>query len=82
MNLANRGLSHDGGLAEKILREAGNDLEIESEEIIQQQGQLDSGMVVFTTAGRLPYKAVVHVVGPRMGEGWKIEKYHKPSYLV
>lgn len=74
VNPANGGLSHGGGLAEQILREAGNDLEIESAELIKQQGQLDSGMAVFTTAGRLPYKAVIHAVGPRMGEGQEIEK--------
>lgn len=74
VNPANGGLSHGGGLAEQILREAGDELEIESEVLIKQHGLLNSGMAVFTTAGRLPYKAVIHAVGPRMGEGQEIEK--------
>ena len=69
VNPANGGLSHGGGLAEQILNEAGEALELESNAIVQKYGQLNSGDATFTTAGRLPYKSVIHAVGPRMGEG-------------
>ena len=32
------------------------------------------GGAVITTAGRLPYKGVVHVVGPVVGEGQEEDK--------
>jgi O-acetyl-ADP-ribose deacetylase (regulator of RNase III) len=62
-------LSHGGGLAEKILHYAGEVLQQESDQLIREHGQLESGMAVYTTAGSLPYKAVIHAVGPQMGEG-------------
>ena len=74
VNPANGGLSHGGGLAEQILNEAGEELELESNAIIQQKGPLNSGDATFTTAGRLPYKSVIHAVGPRMGEGNEARK--------
>lgn len=69
VNPANSSLSHGGGLAEQILQHAGDELQNESNQLIREHGQLESGMAVYTTAGRLPYKAVVHAVGPKMGEG-------------
>jgi len=77
VNPANGGLSHGGGLAEQILTEAGEALETESNEIIKKHGQLNSGDATFTTAGKLPYKSVIHAVGPRMGEGNEAGKIAK-----
>jgi len=77
VNPANGGLSHGGGLAEQILTEAGETLEQESNEIIKKRGQLNSGDATFTTAGRLPYKSVIHAIGPRMGEGNEAIKISK-----
>ena len=74
VNPANIGLSHGGGLAEQILQHAGDVLQEESDQFIREHGQLESGMAVYTTAGRLPYKAVVHAVGPKMGEGDEQQK--------
>jgi O-acetyl-ADP-ribose deacetylase (regulator of RNase III) len=77
VNPANAGLSHGGGLAAQILIEAGDMLQQESDNIISSQGMLETSQVVFTKAGRLPYKAIIHAVGPKMGEGseqLKIEK--------
>jgi len=68
VNPANCDLSHADGLAEQILQHAGDELQNESNQLIREHGQLESGMAVYTTAGRLPYKAVVHAVGPKMGE--------------
>ncbi len=69
VNPANSGLSHGGGLAAQIAAEAGPDLEHESDQIIEQLGRIPVGKAVVTTAGRLPYKGVIHAVGPKMGSG-------------
>jgi O-acetyl-ADP-ribose deacetylase (regulator of RNase III) len=77
VNPANTGLSHVDGLSVEILQQAGEALTKESEQFIREHGQLESGMAVYTTAGNLPYKAVVHAVSPVMGEGdeqYKIEQ--------
>jgi O-acetyl-ADP-ribose deacetylase (regulator of RNase III) len=74
VNPANIGLSHGGGLAEQILQQAGDVLQQESDQLIREYGQLETGMAVYTTAGRLPYKAVIHAVGPEMGEGDEQQK--------
>jgi O-acetyl-ADP-ribose deacetylase (regulator of RNase III) len=74
VNPANVGLSHGGGLAKQILQHAGDELQSESDQLIREYGQLESGMAVYTSAGRLPYKAVVHAVGPKMGEGEEQQK--------
>lgn len=68
-NAANGHLSHGGGVAGMIARAAGPELERESAQIVRSRGPLPTGAAVVTTAGRLPFKGVVHVVGPRMGEG-------------
>lgn len=77
VNPANSGLAHGGGLAAQILYQAGEALEIEGDKIIAEKGLLDVCSAVATTAGRLPYKSVIHAVGPRYGcgdEQAKIEK--------
>ena len=37
--------------------------------MIQRIGALPTGSAVVTTAGKLPFKGVIHAVGPRQGEG-------------
>ena len=69
VNPANGSLIHGGALALDIQNAAGKELEEQSRQLIEEYGELDSGMAVFTSAGNLPYKSVVHAVGPRMGEG-------------
>jgi O-acetyl-ADP-ribose deacetylase (regulator of RNase III) len=69
VNAANSHLAHGGGVAAAIARAAGPELESQSREIIAQQGPLPAGSAVVTTAGRLPFQGVIHVVGPRQGEG-------------
>jgi len=69
VNPANTGLSHGGGLAGQISLAAGESLQQECNEIIKTYGMLDTSEAVFTHAGLLPFKAIIHAVGPRMGEG-------------
>ncbi len=69
VNAANGRLAHGGGVAAAIARAAGPALESEGSRIIQQQGEIPVGGAVVTGAGDLPFKAVIHAVGPRLGEG-------------
>lgn len=69
VNPANGQLQHGGGLAAIILQAAGEQLQIDSDRLVKEYGELESGMAVYTEAGQLPFKAVIHAVGPMMGEG-------------
>ena len=69
VNPANGGLSHGGGVAGQIVQRGGDIIQDESDQFIKEHGKLESGMVAYTSAGHLPYDAVIHAVGPVMGEG-------------
>lgn len=69
VNAANGQLAHGGGVAGAISRAAGPDLDRESEEIVRARGPIPVGEAVVTGAGRLPFKGVIHCVGPRLGDG-------------
>lgn len=68
-NAANGGLSHGGGVAAEISQAAGSALDRECDQIVKTRGRVPVGGAVVTTAGRLPFKGVIHVVGPRQGDG-------------
>lgn len=74
VNAANGGLSHGAGVAAQILQQGGDIIQEESNLFIKEHGILDSGLVAITSAGRLPYEAIIHAVGPRMGEGDELRK--------
>jgi len=65
VNAANSYLKHGGGVAAAIVRKGGKIIQEESDKI----GFVPVGSSVITIAGRLPCKAIIHTVGPRMGEG-------------
>lgn len=69
VNAANGHLAHGGGVAGIIARAAGPELQTESNLLIEKMGVLPAGSAVVTTAGKLPFKGVIHAVGPRQGEG-------------
>lgn len=69
VNAANGHLAHGGGVAAAIARAAGPALEREGERLVRSMGFVPVGEAVVTTAGRLPFKGVIHAVGPRRGEG-------------
>ncbi|HET8793801.1 MAG TPA: macro domain-containing protein [Nitrososphaeraceae archaeon] len=73
VNPANSYLQHGGGVAGAIVRKGGKLIQKESNEI----GFVPVGTSVITTGGNLPCKAVIHTVGPRMGEGNEDEKLRK-----
>jgi O-acetyl-ADP-ribose deacetylase len=68
VNAANGHLAHGGGVAGIISRAAGPALQAESNEIVRNR-PLETGEAVATTAGMLPFKGVIHAVGPRYGDG-------------
>jgi O-acetyl-ADP-ribose deacetylase (regulator of RNase III) len=70
VNAANSYLSHGGGVAAAIVKKGGRIIQDESDKI----GFIPVGNAVITTAGVLPCKAVIHVVGPRNGETKENEK--------
>ena len=69
VNAANGHLAHGGGVAAIISRAAGPALQEESDRITRQRGPFPAGSAVVTGAGRLPFKGVIHAIGPRQGEG-------------
>lgn len=85
VNPANGALVHGGGLALQIQNAAGSELEQQSKTLIKEYGVLESGMAVYTSAGKLDYKAVIHAVGPTQGEGHeqtKLEQVFLRSLLL
>ena len=74
VNAANGGLSHGGGVAAQIADAAGPALEDEGNRLVQEKGRVPIGEAVVTTAGNLPFKGVIHAVGPRMGDGNEEDK--------
>ena len=69
VNAANGHLAHGGGVASIISRAAGPELQEESDALVAKHGPFATGTAVVTTAGKLPFKGVIHAVGPRQGEG-------------
>ena len=65
VNPANSYLKHGGGLAGAIVRKGGKIIQTESDRI----GFVPVGSSVITTSGELPCQAIIHTVGPKMGEG-------------
>lgn len=73
VNAANSYLRHGGGVAAAIVRKGGTTIQQESNKI----GFVPVGFAAITTAGKLPCKAIIHAVGPRMGEGDENNKLRK-----
>ena len=69
VNAANGHLAHGGGVAGIIARAAGPALQAESDRLVAARGPFATGSAVVTGAGGLPFKGVIHAVGPRYGEG-------------
>ena len=70
VNPANSYLIHGGGVAGAIVRKGGKIIQEESSRI----GFVKVGKSVITSSGNLPCNAVIHTVGPKMGEGNEDEK--------
>lgn len=74
VNAANGHLAHGGGVAAAIARAAGPALVEEGDQIVAERGAIPVGEAVVTTAGALPFKGVIHAVGPHQGLGQEEER--------
>lgn len=70
VNAANSRLQHGGGVAGAIVKKGGQIIQQESNNI----GQVSVGSCAVTGPGQLPCKAIIHAVGPRMGDGDEASK--------
>ena len=70
VNAANSYLIHGAGVAGAIVRKGGKIIQEESSRI----GFVKVGSSAITSSGNLQCKAVIHTVGPKMGEGNEDEK--------
>ena len=65
VNSANKNLKHNStGVAKAILDAGGEAIQEECDGFIVELGSILEGQVVTTTAGKLPFKKVIHAVGP------------------
>jgi putative ATPase len=69
VNPANEHLAHGGGVAGLISRAGGPDIQRESNE----KAPINTGEATFTTAGKLPFRYVIHTVGPIYRDGTRGE---------
>ncbi|MBR8536825.1 O-acetyl-ADP-ribose deacetylase [Carboxylicivirga sediminis] len=64
VNAANSGLFGGGGVDGAIHRAGGSAIMEECKIIRSKQGGCPTGQAVFTSAGNMPYRYVIHTVGP------------------
>ncbi|CAC5420245.1 DTX [Mytilus coruscus] len=69
VNAANSHLMHGGGIAAVIADAAGKAFNKESYEYVKSYGEVKTGHCCVTHAGNLPYKRVIHGVGPHWSKG-------------
>jgi O-acetyl-ADP-ribose deacetylase (regulator of RNase III) len=73
VNPANENLAHGGGVAGLISRTGGDTIQTES----NKKSPVKTGQAVYTTAGELPFKFIIHTVGPV----WKGGSQNEASLL-
>jgi O-acetyl-ADP-ribose deacetylase (regulator of RNase III) len=69
VNPANNQLMHGGGLAGLLAKKAGPALQRESESWIKEYGPVEHDSPAYTGAGELPFRYIIHAVGPVWGSG-------------
>jgi O-acetyl-ADP-ribose deacetylase len=69
VNAANEHLAHGGGVAAALARAGGRAVQEESDAWVRAHGPVRPGTAAVTTAGAMPARALVHVVGPRHRPG-------------
>ncbi len=77
VNAANSHLMHGGGVAAAIAHRGGEVINRESSEWVSKNGPVTHSKPAVTSGGNLPYKFVIHAVGPVWGEGDEEEKLNE-----
>ena len=73
VNAANEHMVHGGGVAYYISKAAGKTMDDESRAYVARHGKVQVGEICVTRAGRLPYKGIIHAVGPQWSDYIGIE---------
>lgn len=83
VNAVNSNLHHVGGVSKAIAEAAGEDFQDECDRYIVDRGPLLDGHVVATSAGKLPFKKVIHAVVPKWTKEAASEKAmgRSPRYV-
>jgi O-acetyl-ADP-ribose deacetylase (regulator of RNase III) len=74
VNPANSQLQHGGGLAGLISRKSGPVLQQESSAWVRKHGPVEHHSPAYTSAGDLPFRYIIHAVGPVWGSGNEHQK--------
>ena len=69
VNSANSKLAHCGGIALAIGNAAGGEMQAESSELVERDGDVEPGEVVVTGGGKLKAKHILHAVSPNYQDG-------------
>ncbi|TAK11587.1 MAG: macro domain-containing protein [Anaerolineae bacterium] len=64
LNPANDNLAHGGGVAGLISRAGGRIIQVESDDWVRRHGPVSHAEPAYTGAGTLPFRYVIHAVGP------------------
>lgn len=78
VNSANEELRHKGGLAAALSKAAGPELQADCDQIVKEKGKIQPGRATISKAGKLPYKHVIHAVGPT----WKQSDAQECVFLL
>ena len=65
ISASNSKLQHVGGVSKAISERAGEAFKAECNRFVTDAGQILDGQVAVTSAGNLPFKKVIHAVGPK-----------------
>jgi len=74
VNAANEHLAHGGGVAGLISSRGGPDVQVESNAWVKKNGPVPHEKPAYTTAGLLPFRYIIHAVGPVWGSGQEDKK--------
>jgi len=73
VNAANSNLNHKGYVSEALVKKGGTVIQQESDQLVQESGQIPTGQVAVTGPGRLECKYIIHAVGPIYTDGLNSE---------
>lgn len=74
VNAANEHLAHGGGVAGLISSRAGPDVQVESNAWVRKNGPVSHEKPAYTSAGLLPFRYIIHAVGPIWGSKQEDDK--------